>query len=78
MRGASYRKREFTTQNDLYQSYSSERVVILIETDLINYQCLHMRSCAAPRHPRARGQACFPHRLAGIHVSCIVEIAAQV
>ena len=73
-----FSSRKFTTENDLYQSYPSERVVILIETDLINYKCLRMRSCAAPRRPRARGQACFPRRLAGIHGSCIVESAAQV
>ena len=35
--------RNFTTQNDLYFQYQSERVVILIETKFIIYECLQMR-----------------------------------
>ena len=35
--------RKFATQNDLYQQYSGEHVVTLIETDCMNDKCLRMR-----------------------------------
>ena len=37
-----YTLQKFTTQNDLYQQYSTKRGVILIETKFWNYRCLQM------------------------------------
>jgi hypothetical protein len=39
---------DLSTQNDLYELYECKRVVILIETKLINYKCFHMKSFKVP------------------------------
>jgi len=36
--------RKFTTQNDMYQWYKSEGVVVLIEARFVNHKCWHMIS----------------------------------
>ena len=55
--------RKFTTQNDIYQQYQSKCVVILIETQLIRYTCLHMRSGAVGTPSARIGYASVPLRV---------------
>ena len=35
--------RRFTTHNGIYESYANKRVVIWIETNFMDYECLHIR-----------------------------------
>ena len=39
-----------TTHNNIYEWYLNERVMILIETRFVNYNCLHMVSGERERH----------------------------
>ena len=36
--------RKCTTQNDLHQQYESKCVLVLIETNFIDYKCFHMNA----------------------------------